>query len=48
VLIYYPDNAEGNAATFNFDGPKHETGAAARRRIELAEATATKEAHTNA
>src|SRR5262249_22681861 len=33
VLIYYPDNAEGNAATFNFEGPKHEAGAAARRRI---------------
>ena len=34
VLIYYPDNAEGNAATFNFEGPKHEAGAAARRRIQ--------------
>jgi hypothetical protein len=24
VLIYYPDNADGNATTFNFDGSKHE------------------------
>jgi hypothetical protein len=34
VLIYYPDNADGNAAMFNFDGSRHEAGAAARRRIE--------------
>jgi hypothetical protein len=34
VLIYYPDNADGNAVTFSFDGPKRAAGASARRRIE--------------
>jgi hypothetical protein len=34
VLIYYPDNSEGHAARFDFDGSKQAAGVSARRRID--------------
>jgi hypothetical protein len=34
VLIYYPDNSDGHAARFDFDGSKQAAGASARRRID--------------